>query len=321
MKRFLISNINGIVFWIFVATVFGFFSKYWFIFDICSHFRLQYLIFGVFVLFIYYIFKIQDKKLFVAILLIISLNFFEFTYCSLLNPPKISKSHIKQENSPSKQNIKIGLINLLTSNKHFQEVRDELTRINADILVVQEIDFVWSDELSEVKKIYPYNYEICRDDNFGIAIYSKIPVKNYSNLKVGIFDELPVLTILFEVNGKTIELIAVHTTPPAFSEYYKNTKKMLQDIGEYVNKSHNPCIVVGDINSSRFSYNYKNFIKISKLRDSGNILKLTWPSYWISLARIPLDHIFVDRGFEIKNFEVGNYVGSDHFPVSAELNI
>ena len=35
----------------------------------------------------------------------------------------------------------------------------------------------------------------------------------------------------------------------------------------------------------------------------------------------PVDHILVSRNIEVKHFEVGPDIGSDHFPVFADLRL
>lgn len=317
LKKFLQSNINGILFWSFVATILGFFSKYCFLTDICCHFRLQYFLIGLTALIFYYILKTKDRKTFAVILIVLCLNFAEIIHCIILSPSQVISKTITAD----KTKMRIGLVNLLTSNKKYEKVKNELLQNNADILVVEEIDKKWSSELEDVKKIYEYKYEHIREDNFGIAIYSKIPVINFNNIVAGFYDEISVLSATVDFNGNIIEIIGIHTIPPSCNEYFKNTRQMLDDIGEYVNSRNMNSVVIGDINSSRFSYNYKNFLNKSKMQDVGNIFQLTWPTYWILPLRIPLDHIFVSKNIGFENFKIGNNVGSDHFPVFVDIFI
>ncbi|MCR5262030.1 MAG: endonuclease/exonuclease/phosphatase family protein [Candidatus Gastranaerophilales bacterium] len=316
VKKFFLHNLNGFLFWTLFGTILGFFSKYCFLTDICCHFKFQYIYATVIILIFYLAMKIKDKKLYAAILLVLILNTAEIIRCIVISPPE--KPFSVQQNEEQKPIIKIGLINLLTSNTHYQSVRDEILNSNADIFVIEEINTDWSGELEEIKKVYPYNYEYLREDNFGLAIYSKIPVKQFNVLYAGNF-ALPVLTAMIEYNGKITEIIAVHTTPPTSNAYFKNTQSMLEDIAKYVQTRQLPTVIVGDINSSRFSYNYANFIKKTKMKDCGSIFQTTWTAFWLPPMRITLDHIFVTKDFGVADFKVGNKVGSDHFPVFAEV--
>ena len=270
-----------------------------------------------FILLLFYIaIKNKEKKVYIAILLIFLLNTFDVIRCILLSPLERRIESAQQNNQNLK--LKIGLINILTQNTHYQAVRDEILNSHADIFVIEEINTDWSGELEEIKKVYPYNYEYLREDNFGLAIYSKIPVKQFNVLYAGNF-ALPVLTAMIEYNGKITEVLAVHTTPPTSNAYFKNTQSMLEEIAKYVQTRQLPTVVVGDINSSRFSYNYSDFVKNSNMKDCGSIFQTTWTAFWPAPMRITLDHIFVTKDFGVLNFKVGNKVGSDHFPVFAEI--
>ena len=317
MKKFLQSNINGVIFWIFIATIIGFLSKLNFLTDICCHFRIQYLLIAITALILYFLFKIKDKAFVIAITAIIIVNVLEIAHCFFISPSFTTK--IPAEKLIRENKIKVGLINLLTANTKYEAVADDIEANNPDILILEEIDYKWSEELYNVTKKYRYRYEYLRDDNFGMAIYSNIRVKNFNTITAGDFNELPVLTADVEINGKDAEIIAIHTTPPTSNAYFKNTKKMLYDLSEYIKHKNVPLIVAGDMNSTRFSYNYKIFIKQTKMQDACGLFQRTWPSYWTAPLRIPLDHVFFSKHFGKLNFYTGKNVGSDHFPVYSEF--
>lgn len=318
MLNFLKLNLNGIIFWIFCATIFSYFQFDFFygdfIADICSHFRIQYFGIAVCILLFYLTIKYKKQSVYVALAIIILLNGFE-----ILSLHSLRNDMSKNISIINDKKVKIGLINLLTSNTQYEKVCTELLAYNNDILIIQEIDEIWSKKLDKVKEHYLYKKEILREDNFGIAIYSKLPIVNFVELNMIGELETPVIIAQIKINNKLCQLFAVHTTPPVSKTYFDNSKKILANISEYIKKSKIPTIVVGDINSSRFSNNYKCFINKTNLVDAGSPLQSTWPTYWLSPFRIQLDHIFYSKDFKLEKFNVGNYVGSDHFPVYAEL--
>lgn len=294
------------LFVVFVCTFFAFFSKISFLADICSQFRFQYFLFSFIALIVFYIARTDKKLVYIAFV-----TFLINAVCVLncLRFPDFVNHH----------DISIGVINLLSSNNKYEKVRDELLKKDVDILVIEEINDKWSLELQEVKSDYPFIYELSRDDNFGIAFYSKIPIKAFQKVNAGPFD-VPAIMALCDFDGHEFEFIAVHTTPPINSEYFRNTSKMFKNIAQYVEKSERDVIVAGDVNTTAFSYNYQNFVKQSDLKDSGNILKTTWSAKHFPFMRITLDHIFVPKTYKVKDFEVGKNVGSDHFPIYAKIS-
>lgn len=294
------------VYAVLIVSILGYFSKFNFLFDICSQFCLQYLIFALIVL-VFYIIKKQKTIKSLLVIFIILLNLF----------PVLGS--IKINDSTKKQGFTIEVINLLTKNKKYNAVRKEINDKSPDILVIQELDDKWSEELQAVKENYPFIYEISRQDNFGIALYSKIHITEIRKFFVGTLD-VPAISAFCDYEGKVFEIICIHTTPPICQKYFKNTQKVIDDLANYVVENGHNVIITGDFNTAPYSYNYKNFVKTSKMKDLSNIFHPTWSAFWLSPFRITLDHIFVTKSFAVRDYAVGNNIGSDHLPIWAEIS-
>lgn len=294
------------VYAVLIVSILGYFSKFNFLFDICSQFCLQYLIFALIVL-VFYIIKKQKTIKSLLVIFIILLNLF----------PVLGS--IKINDSTKKQGFTIEVINLLTKNKKYNAVRKEINDKSPDILVIQELDDKWSEELQAVKENYPFIYEISRQDNFGIALYSKIHITEIRKFFVGTL-EVPAISAFCDYEGKVFEIICIHTTPPICQKYFKNTQKIIDDLANYVVENGHNVIITGDFNTAPYSYNYKNFVKTSKMKDLSNIFHPTWSAFWLSPFRITLDHIFVTKSFAVRDYAVGNNIGSDHLPIWAEIS-
>lgn len=294
------------VYAVLIVSILGYFSKFNFLFDICSQFCLQYLIFALIVL-VFYIIKKQKTIKSLLVIFIILLNLF----------PVLGS--IKINDSTKKQGFTIEVINLLAKNKKYNAVRKEINDKSPDILVIQELDDKWSEELQAVKENYPFIYEISRQDNFGIALYSKIHITEIRKFFVGTLD-VPAISAFCDYEGKVFEIICIHTTPPICQKYFKNTQKIIDDLANYVVENGHNVIITGDFNTAPYSYNYKNFVKTSKMKDLSNIFHPTWSAFWLSPFRITLDHIFVTKSFAVRDYAVGNNIGSDHLPIWAEIS-
>lgn len=288
------------------VTILGYFSKFNFLFDICSQFRMQYLLFGL-ILLVYWIIRKHKNILSLLIVCIVILNLI-----SVLGS-------LKFNDVTKKQGFKIEIINLLTKNKKYNAVRKEINDKSPDILVIQELDDKWSEELQAVKENYPFIYEISRQDNFGIALYSKIHITEIRKFFVGTLD-VPAISAFCDYEGKVFEIICIHTTPPTNQTYFKNTQKITQDLADYIAENGHNAIIAGDFNTSHYSYNYKNFIKTSKMQDLSSIFHPTWSAFWLFPFRITLDHLFVTKSFAVRDYAVGNNIGSDHLPIWAEIS-
>lgn len=291
---------------VFAASILGYFSKFNFLFDICSHFRMQYLFFGLIIL----IFCIIRKKKTVTsllVLLIVVSNIF----------PVLGA--IKTLDHTKKQGFTIEIINILSSNEKYDEAKKELLGNSPDIIVIEELDDEWSERLQPIKENYPYIYEISRDDNLGIALYSKIHISQIRKLNLGSMNT-PAISAFCDYDGKVFELICAHVMPPFNQECFNSTKKTFEELARYVVENGHNVIIVGDFNSTPYSYNYKNFLKISQMKDLSNIFHPTWPTFWFPPFRITLDHIFITKAFAVKDYSVQKNIGSDHCPVWAEIS-
>lgn len=86
-------------------------------------------------------------------------------------------------------------------------------------------------------------------------------------------------------------------------------------------------VAMGDFNTPTWSPFFQSFLKKSGLVDAAGT---AWPGTtrfsrrWFSkyvYYGSPVDHILVSRNIEVKHFEVGPDIGSDHFPVFADLRL
>lgn len=87
-----------------------------------------------------------------------------------------------------------------------------------------------------------------------------------------------------------------------------------------------PVIVLGDFNTPTWSPFYKHFVADAGLIDASGT---SWPSVTRFFRRFrdighlgaPIDHILVSPGIEVRSFELGPDIGSDHLPVIADLRL
>ncbi|MEW6714582.1 MAG: endonuclease/exonuclease/phosphatase family protein, partial [Nitrospirota bacterium] len=81
-------------------------------------------------------------------------------------------------------------------------------------------------------------------------------------------------------------------------------------------------IVAGDLNSTPLTPMFRKLLKISGIRDSrtGFGWQPSWPTYF-PVFWIPIDHILVSPEVHVHERATGSRIGSDHYPIFAELSI
>ncbi len=218
-----------------------------------------------------------------------------------------------------KTSLKILHSNVLTSNRQFKLFSKLLEKENPNIVVLQEVNKAWVEGLTNSLSTYKYRIEQPQNDNFGIAIYSKLPFIRSSVVSLGDLG-LASLEVSFSLEGKDITLIATHPIPPISHFYYSARNNQLIDSAKRIAKQPGAKILVGDLNVSMWSSDYLAVETISELNNArqGFGILSTWPTH-IPFLMIPIDHILISEHFVINDFKVGDNIGSDHLPLIIEL--
>ena len=221
-----------------------------------------------------------------------------------------------------KSNFKITSINIFSQNEEFQHLKDYLTKDKSDVIVLQELTPAWQKHVEFIRKEYPYYKEEVRSNNFGIAIYSKIPFSKVSTKNY--IDEMhPSILAEIIVDAKPLSILATHPVPPLpnqarFERRNKQYELMKQEIDALSNEN---IILVGDLNSTVYSPNFK-LVQSDKMKDarSGFGLNNSWNAF-IPIFRTNIDQCWVSKNIKVTNFYRGDDIKPDHFPIVAELKI
>lgn len=291
-----------------ILSLAGYFGKFGFWFDLTAHFQAQYFFVFVYCAVIYG-FKKKWKMALLALLLT-SLNLVRIIPLYINPVPSSQASH--------SQRLKILLVNVHTQNDQYQIAADYIRQMKPDILALEEINEAWVKGLDSVLKEYPYYKEDMRNDNFGIGLYSRIPLENASIEYWG-QAEVPSLVATVHLDNRPVTLLFTHPVPPVNHQYFKWRNAQLETIASKRGQWANDLILIGDLNTSSWSYYFKKFVKEMRVRDSrlGFGLQPSWP------ARLPLlwttiDHCLVSDNLAVFNRRTGQHIGSDHYPVYIE---
>lgn len=238
----------------------------------------------------------------------------------------LSPYFIREKTITSQNTLKIGLFNVLTSNWHYSFALKEIKDNNPDIVIMQEVDDNWINELAILRKQYPYYIEYPMNiGNFGIAMYSKYPVDKIMDIEFWSEYKLPVAKAKVNIGERKINIYAVHTTPPLKKDYFRVRNEMFKQMNKIIKNNPNNLIIAGDFNSTTFSPSYKKYIKSTKINDAqilaGNIHIGSWNTMHPALFRITVEHVLSSKDLKPVSYKQGNFFGSDHFPVFVELAI
>jgi len=250
----------------------------------------------------------------VAVMGIQAANCFRFTS---LHPVQ-SLDHDGSAEDPSV--LRILSANIKMSNRRFGALVDLVRERRPDIAIVMEVDEAWLEALQPLKEEMPYAVEWPRDNTYGMALLSRLPLVR-PELRFLVLDTVPsVRTGVKLKNGEEIRLYAVHPEPPVPYEDTIGRDGELVLVAAEVKKDPLPAIVTGDLNDVAWSRTTRRFQRLTGLLDPrvGRGLFSTFDARYPFL-RWPLDHLFHDPQFRVVSVERLPHIGSDHFPILFEL--
>ena len=219
-------------------------------------------------------------------------------------------------------------LRLLEANVYQQNRRADLllARVQEeqpDVVLALETDARWVRALQPLRRQYPYFVELPRNNTYGLVLYSRLPlmeprVRNLQQPNVP-----ALITDLRLPGGRVVRLFGVHPTPPIPDDHPSSVGMAdvaLVKVGQLVQQHPGPALVLGDFNDVSWSHTTRMFEAAGQLHNVrlGRGLYNTFDANVLPL-RYPLDHLFVTSGFRVVTLRRLPGIGSDHFPLLAEL--
>jgi endonuclease/exonuclease/phosphatase (EEP) superfamily protein YafD len=225
----------------------------------------------------------------------------------------------KDRDSTRSVRVRAMLANISRWNLQYDLVRRAIKGANPDILVLEEVHEALLVELADIRELYPYREECPRDDCFGIALWSRLPLEGAAITNLGTAG-LPSVHAVARIEGKSVFVFGTHPLPPGGDEYWRHRNAQLDAIPGFLKRTDLPVIVLGDLNATPWCPYFVRLLRDSGLKDTqrGFGVQPTWPSR-CPFLQIPLDHCLVSADFAVSNRKVGPYTGSDHYPLIVDL--
>ncbi|MCL4246062.1 MAG: endonuclease/exonuclease/phosphatase family protein [Candidatus Dadabacteria bacterium] len=227
-----------------------------------------------------------------------------------------------RENDPDRK-ISILVSNIYRKNRDYERFLKLVRDKNPDVICILEPDEWWDRMLSPLDEEYPYSARHHCNDGYGMIFYTRLK-PGVIEVDYLVEDYVPSVSAVLELrSGDPVEFYCLHPNPPN-PKYSTDTTERdaeLLIVGKRVKESKRPTLVAGDLNDVAWSHTTLLFLKISGMLDPRigrgffNTFHVKWP-----FLRFPLDHIFVTESFRYVALETLPDIGSDHFPIYAELS-
>jgi endonuclease/exonuclease/phosphatase (EEP) superfamily protein YafD len=305
-----------------MLTIFGFLGQFWWVFDLASHFRLQYFIVLV-VLVVFFVKAKKWKSTCVGL-------FFGVANFILISPYIGTISSVTEEDQSK---IRILSMNLSHSNSSYKKAKFLIRKTQPSVLVLQELSNSWENGLRETLAEFPYSAKLSYDTNFMlprfltpkekifIGLYSHIP---FDRIMIDRPDDfsIPYIRGSFKLKENIFTLFGVHLASPVGKYRTDLRNKQLDSLAEEIQKNNQPTVVVGDFNITPWSPYFEEFIQKARLRNTRKGIGVypTWLTEFPPLA-IPIDHGLTSNSIKVGSFSLGSNFGSDHLPVILDFSI
>lgn len=217
--------------------------------------------------------------------------------------------------------LRLVATNVHTANERSDLVLEFLRRTDADVILLMEVNERWMNALKSLRTNYPQVIAKPREDNFGIAVFSRLPLTNSEVVEFG-KAEVPSIAATVAVGGQNVFLLGTHPLPTGSAEYARLRNEQFREIAAHVRRCAMPAIVLGNLNSTPWSPYFNELLRDSRLKNTsqGRGLFGSWPA-WLPFARISLDHCLVSASIRVIKKHLGPHIGSDHLPVVIEIQI
>lgn len=290
------------------ATVLGFMGSLAWPLDLCSHFRVQYLI-----------------SLLIAVVILLAMKRWKsaavFGLLAIVNLAVIVPFYFGRATASPGPSVRAMLMNVNSQMGDPKRVAEAIRRIDPDFVVLEEVNSRWITDLADTLARYPHSQLTPRDDNFGIALLSRLPLGSRRTVYIGPASA-PSIIAEIETPQGMCTVLATHPLPPIGSEYAAYRNAQFVALPAEVRKAIHPVLLFGDLNCSPWSPHFARLLADSGLKDStrGWGVQSSWPAdNW--LLRIPIDHCLYSPSIRITRRGIGPDVGSDHFPLIVEFQL
>lgn len=223
----------------------------------------------------------------------------------------------------SSRSISLLTVNVLQQNEDPVKLLSLIETKSPDLVLLLEVNERWIKDLAPLKSKYKFKMEQPQENEYGLAFYSQLPLKNVE-IRFLVEPEIPSVRAEVELpSGEFIKVIGLHPRPPRPQDGDSTERDAeLVMVAKEVRNLTAPVIVMGDFNDVAWSHTTRLFRRISGLIDPrvGRGPFSTFPASSL-IFRFPLDYFFHSSSFSLNSIELLGDVGSDHLPIYMSLSL
>lgn len=228
------------------------------------------------------------------------------------------------------QNYRLMTFNVFGRNEQPEAVVDNIAAVDADIVALQE----YSPGLRSVihpllTERYPHFQYCAGGERAFVGLYAKLPFEpldaDACSSSIMSTDRTARIIVRFQTeDGPAFSLATTHNDWPA---PVTRQAEQFATLSEALSRVELPLILVGDFNSTPWSYALRGFVGAAGLtRHTFNLP--TFPTLWYYLRDwramvpiLPIDHVMTRGAIAIHDLRTGEPSGSDHLPIIVDFSV
>lgn len=295
-----------------LLAILGWLGSAWWLLDIASHFRVQYGILLALGAALAWWLGEPLLGLIAALLAFTNL----VLVLPLYTPPRSALAASRHTSIR-----RVLFANLWQPNRQHDRLRALVEQTAPDLILLVESNQRWLDELEPLRPAYPFWVVQPREDNYGVALLSRWPVRE-SAIHTFSAAGVPTLAAAVELAGRLVQVICTHPPPPKSQSETRARDEQLENLAAFVAGRDTPLMVCGDLNLTPWSPVFWRFLRRSSLRNSarGFGIQASWP-VGKPILGVPLDHCLVSPEVTVLDHRLGPAIGSDHYPVIVDFSL
>lgn len=294
-----------------LVTVFAASARLWWAFDLLSHFRLQYLVIAL--VLCSAALAVRDYPS-AAVLAAVAL-----VHGWMIKDLWFGGSAEAGSNGIS---VRVASANVRRLNPTPYKVLEFVRASDADLLVLMDARGErWRDVLSAVGAGYPYRAPEDWRDGAQVILFSRHPIVWDTVLRPP-GGRGPYLAAVLALGSQRLTVVGVHASSPRDPSETRQRNAQLGFLADIVEGADGPVIVAGDFNTTPWSPHFQDLVATTGLHNAanGHGYIATWPTrFWP--AQIPIDHVLVKGALAVQSIGRGPSIGSDHYPIVADLRL
>lgn len=220
--------------------------------------------------------------------------------------------------------LRVMSFNLLSTNESYSEVVDYIESVDPDLVFLHEASRPWEVAVESAG----LGYEIIRPRSDDLIFGTLVLVRGDAVTAVshGFASSSPrAVSLVYTPSGwgTSLAVLGTHPLAPTDGKRADLRDAQLGFAGEWAAEQSGAFMVVGDFNSTPWSYPFRRLMATAELRNSQNGFGLqpSFPTTSNLLLRVPIDHLVHSDAIEVTGRQLGPDLGSDHFPLVVDLQL